>query len=650
MFSLRMASLTPKTAMLALVFAAAVVKFSVTVGLFVTFATYICTGGYETIYVIMVVLSRDLRFLLKVSSVYREINLIAQKSIAQIFEETAGRFPDKVAFVCADTGKKVTFKECLDLINKIACTFQKKGYTKGDRIALFMENDVEYLPIWIGLSKIGVITALINTNLTGKSLEHSLTVAQFKGVIYSVGLESGLTEINIFETNLDFFVIKNTSISDVHHEKSVDFHQLIESGHALENFIPEDLDARDPVLYIYTSGSTGKPKAALINVKKLHTFLIGFSSLPGYKPEDVVYNCLPLYHTSGNLCFGVPTIYSGCTAVLRKKFSASRLIDDCRSHGVTHVGYIGEMWRYVLSQPPKDGDKNHSIKMAVGNGLRKSLYGQVQSRFGIKDIREFYGATEGNVGFMNLDNKEGAVGALLKAFPFLNGSNLVKCDIETGELIRSETGLGIKCGPGEPGMMVGKILENRQRYDGYVNNEKETQKKVAENVFKKGDKVFLTGDILEQDEFGYLYFVDRIGDTFRWKSENVSTTEVENVISSITSADVVVYPVSVPGHEGKAGMAYLLESDSAKFVIDSFAQTLRKHLPKYAIPMFLRVGKSVKKTGTFKYQKFTLKQQAYDLELCDPDEKLYVYDVKMNAYRVLDKNVQEDIKEMKMRF
>ncbi|MEO0687717.1 MAG: long-chain-acyl-CoA synthetase, partial [Cyanobacteria bacterium J06649_11] len=315
------------------------------------------------------------------------------------------------------------------------------------------------------------------------------------------------------------------------------------------------------------------------------------------------------------------------------------------------AGYIGEIWKYLLSQPPKETDRKHKVKNVCGNGLRSNLVPVVKERFGVEKVHEFYGATEGNGGLVNLDNTPGAVGFLFQIFPFLNTCTLVKADPETGDLIRNENGYAIRCKANEVGTVVIPI-KTMAEYYGYENNEKESNKKIARNVFKEGDAAFLSGDLLVMDEYHYVYFVDRIGDTFRWKSENVSTTEVENIMSSVVKSaeDVVVYPVPIPEESGNAGMAYIREKTDEKFSIEGLAKALLEELPKYAIPMFIRVGSSLDQTGTFKYQKSALKKENYDFESYDVKDSVYVYDVTKKDYVTLDSEVLDKIKNQEMRF
>ena len=571
-----------------------------------------------------------------------------KKSPYQIFLETKKKHPTKKALIAAETGRYLTFKDIEVFINKIGHVFKKAGFEPGDKVALFMGNELEYVPIWIGLNRIGITVGLINCNLHGKSLEHCLKVVDFKGIICTSNLKPILDDIGFGKKPGTPIYVLDGEHKDSTTKNLTFLMKEEDENEALEE---HQFGKRDTTLLIYTSGSTGKPKAAKLVNEKIIKSLVGCGLLPNLDEDDVCYNFLPLYHAGGGLFFIAPLIYVGCTTVIKKKFSASNFFTDCIKYDVTYAGYIGEIWKYLLSQPPKDTDRKHKVKTVLGNGLRSNLVSLVKERFGLDKIIEAYGATEGNAALFNFDNTPGAVGFFFQLFPFMNTGCLVKADVETGELVRDEKGLVIRCKPFETGTFVAPINKQSQFY-GYENNEKESNKKIARNVFSEGDAAFLSGDLLVMDEYHYVYFVDRIGDTFRWKGENVSTTEVENIMSSVVKSaeDVVVYPVPIPGESGNAGMAYIREKPDEKFSTEGLAKALLVELPKYAIPMFIRVGSNLDQTGTFKYQKSALKKQNYDLESYDVKDSVYVYDITKKDYVVLDSEILDQIKNEEIRF
>ena len=451
-------------------------------------------------------------------------------------------------------------------------------------------------------------------------LKHCIEAGKCKAIIFHAELRDNIMDIrNSLPEKIQYIVIG----ANIDEGKVTSFSTLmaIASTECCEKL--ENINQNSPVSYIYTSGTTGLPKAVIMPVINTVTGLVVFNKLTDVSKEDVIYNVLPLYHSSGSIVFTAQMIFNGCTMVLRKKFSASRYFDDCRKYGVTYSCYIGEMCRYLLNQPHNPLDQSLTIRTMVGNGLRKSLFSAMRKRFGVKNIYEFYAMTEGNVGFINNRNVDGAVGYLLVSLWFLNKGKLIKVDIETGEILRNKKGFGIECYPGEPGQMVCAIGKHCEFF-GYTDKEA-SKKKVAFDVFRTGDSVFLSGDILVKDELGYLYFCDRLGDTFRWKGENVSTTEVENTISKVLNCtDVVVYPVAVPGTEGKAGMAYI-NINRGDFDAQFVTQQIKEILPKYAIPLFIRVGNCVSVTDTLKYRKSKLKNESFDPRFLDKEQELYFY-------------------------
>ncbi|MBN3323899.1 S27A4 protein, partial [Atractosteus spatula] len=375
----------------------------------------------------------------------------------------------------------------------------------------------------------------------------------------------------------------------------------------------------DRLFYIYTSGTTGMPKAAIV----VHSRYYRMAALVYYgfrmRSDDVLYDCLPLYHSAGNIVGVGQCLLHGMTVVIRKKFSASRFWDDCVKYNCTH-----------------------RVRMALGNGLRQSIWEEFTSRFSVPQVAEFYGATECNCSLGNFDNKVGACGFNSRILPFVYPTRLVKVDEETMELIRRPDGVCIPCKPGEPGQLVGRIIQNDplRRFDGYV-SESATSKKIARDVFKKGDSAYLSGDVLIMDEFGYMYFKDRTGDTFRWKGENVSTTEVEGTLSRILDmTDVVVYGVAVPGAEGKAGMAAIADPHNGTD-LEKFGRKLERALPPYARPVFLRLLPEVNKTGTYKFQKTEMKREGFNPNAVS--DRLYFLEPSQGKYVPLDEELYQNI-------
>ncbi|XP_030766632.1 long-chain fatty acid transport protein 4-like isoform X1 [Sitophilus oryzae] len=546
-------------------------------------------------------------------------------TICKIFGQIAKKYPHKIALYYEN--EKWTYRE-LDLFsNQIANYFASKGYVKHDTVSLLLENRPEYIAIWLGLSKIGVITALINTNLTSNLLIHSLKVASSKGFIFGSDFSKAVSDIT-------------DSIADIHlfefNDKCKD--ELLQQPSTLPDEIL-NVKLKDTLCYVYTSGTTGLPKAAPISHKKLVFLGYTITYMLGLTEKDTFYNPLPLYHVAGGLFAISQTLLVGIPIVLKKKFSVKNYWTDCEKFGCTISNYIGEICRYLLSVHNPDKPVNHKVQKMFGNGLRPEMWDAFVKTFKIPHMYEVYGSTEGNASLVNLDSKTGAIGFLPIWAKFLTPESIIKCDPDTGEPIRNSKGFCIRCKTNEPGLMVGKI-STKKEFLGYT-DEKATQKKILLDVFTRGDRYFNTGDILVQDELGYFYFKDRTGDTFRWKGENVATSEVEGVVTGFLKFyDVIVYGVEIPGTEGKAGMVAIVDQ-SKTIDLKELAKELKCKLPSYAIPIFLRILLSAPITGTFKLQKVDLKKEGFDVNRIKDD--LYFYDAKVSEYVPLTTEIYENI-------
>uniref|UniRef100_A0A8C8HR61 Very long-chain fatty acid transport protein n=1 Tax=Oncorhynchus tshawytscha TaxID=74940 RepID=A0A8C8HR61_ONCTS len=553
---------------------------------------------------------------------------LERNTLPKIFAETVRRHGDKTALIFEGTGEKWSFRQLDEYSNRVANLLLQRGFVEGDVVALFMENRSQYVGLWLGMAKIGVEAALINFNLRLEALVHCVTISNAKAVVFG----SELTEV--------FAVFQARSIKPLVLLLSPLF-SIVGLLYVFIDFSPY-VGLPDRLFYIYTSGTTGMPKAAIV----VHSRYYRMAALVyygfGMTSDDVLYDCLPLYHSAGNIVGVGQCLIHGMTVVIKKKFSASRFWDDCAKYNCTIVQYIGEICRYLLNQPVKEIEGKHKVRMALGNGLRQSIWEEFTSRFNVPQIAEFYGATECNCSLGNFDNMTGACGFNSQILPFIYPIRLVKVDEETMELIRGPDGVCIPCGPGEPGQLVGRINQKDplRRFDGYV-NEGANSKKTANSVFKKGDTAYLSGDVLVMDQYGYMYFKDRTGDTFRWKGENVSTTEVEGTLSRLLDMmDVVVYGVEVPGAEGKAGMAAVADPERSTD-LEKFGKDLEKALPPYARPVFLRFLKEVNKTGTYKFQKTDMRRDGFDPSMVS--DKLYLLDPTRGRYVELHQELYSSI-------
>lgn len=558
-------------------------------------------------------------------------------TIPKLFSRLVESDPDKIALYCEDIAW--TYQQVNECSNQIANYFKNQGFKKGDCVALLLENRLEYPCIWLGLSKIGVVTALINTNLMNDPLLHSFNVAKSKAVIF------GDNHAKVIENVMNKFKLKLYQLHEAGNEKNVlpGCITLTAELNTISKEDPEEVStsSRHPVVYIYTSGTTGLPKAAIITHIRFIFMTTAFNFMARLTKNDIIYNPLPLYHTAGGMVGIGQMLIHGQASVIRKKFSASNYWSDCEKYKCTVAQYVGEICRYVLAAPKKE-PFNHCVRAIFGNGLKAQIWNEFVKSFNIKEVYEFYGATEGISNIINIDSTPGCIGFIPRYASFLYPMLLIKCDILTGEPLRDNNGFCIKCGVDEPGLVITKINPNHpfQSFKGYA-DKKATNAKVLENVFSEGDKYFNSGDILVMDEFGYFYFKDRTGDTFRWKGENVSTSEVEAIISNILNLnDAVVYGVEIPNTDGRAGMAAIVDTNNT-LDFDALSKGLRENLPSYAIPVFVRVMKSLPITGTYKLKKVDLQNECYDIEKIS--DQIYFYDNKSKAYTELTKSLYKEI-------
>ncbi|XP_065580779.1 long-chain fatty acid transport protein 4-like isoform X2 [Artemia franciscana] len=611
---------------------------------------YALTGGHKYLWKVYKTLPRDAKALWRYLKVLRRMKYCQKNNlnVPMIFEENVRRHPDKVCFIYED--REWTFAEVDEYSNRVANFFSSQGLEPGATVALFMENRPEYVCLWLGLAKAGLVTALINYNLKDIPLIHSISCANSKAIIVELSLVDSYASVkDRLDESLPLFVSclgKDSNMpSNVSGGKNLD--AALETSPTSPLSGPQRANYSDKMLYIYTSGTTGLPKAAVIRHSRYLFAATGGYFAIGMNSSDVAYVPLPLYHTAGGI-LGAGMIFFGLKVVLRKKFSVSNFWSDCAKHQCTVAQYIGETCRYLLSSPERPEERKHKVRLMYGNGLRPQIWEQFVKRFGVKHIAEFYGATEGNANIINTDGKIGAVGFVSVINPEVYPVSLIKVDEYTGEPIRRKDGLCTRCQPGETGMFVGKIVRNHpvRDFHGYA-DEGATKKKVLEDVFEKGDVYFLSGDIMMMDELGYLFFKDRTGDTFRWRGENVSTTEVESVVMNVAKLKcATVYGVEVPGSEGRAGMTAILDNDDS-LDLDELAAGLKQALPPYARPLFVRSVKEMDMTGTYKLRKVDFQKEGFDpLKIKD---KLFMFDSKADKYVPLTEQVYSDILSGKVR-
>ena len=555
-------------------------------------------------------IGREVHFLTAALRTLGRVRGVASTSsnlICDDFEQAVDRFGPRPALQFE--GKVLTYAELDALTNRFAHWAQDQGLVRGDCVALVMPNRAEYLAIWMGLSKVGVVTALINNNLNGPALAHCLSISGAHQVIADAETIDAFEAIQADLPHSTKVWVLEGAQGDRH-----DLTQALKSCSPLRpdrKTVRAGLVARETALYIYTSGTTGMPKAAKISHTRAQTYMRGFAGSTNVQADDRVYVTLPLYHATGGFCATGAALMNGAAIVLRRRFSLSQFWKEVNEERCTVFVYIGELCRYLINQDPVEGERTHRLRQAFGNGLRGDVWEKMNTRFAIPEILEFYGATEGNVSLFNWDGKVGAIG---RVPPYLRGSfnfRLVKFDVETEQPVRGPDGRCIECAPGEVGECIGLIGgDARTDFTGYA-DKAATAKKVLTDVFKTGDRWFRTGDLMRVDAEHFYYFVDRIGETFRWKSENVSTTEVAQQLTSCDGVkEAIVYGVSVQGYDGRAGMASLVVG--SEFDLGVFTGHVESRLPTFAQPLFLRLSTEVETTGTFKYRKVDLVEQGFD--------------------------------------
>ncbi|XP_034826561.1 long-chain fatty acid transport protein 1-like isoform X2 [Maniola hyperantus] len=618
--------------------------FPVLITLIIILSVYLMTGErYQWIYIWKKTFWRDMTGLRVLLITMFTISLWDKTgtTVVSRWEKVWKKAPNKKAFVMGD--RALTFREGDEFSNRIARYFKRQGFKTGEVIALFMETQPEYVFIWLGLAKLRVTTALVSTYLRGPQLIHCLRIAGCKAVVFGdemtdviKSIQNEIPDIPLFQFNsperelapiLQDTIPLATELDEMSSERFADV---------------EPAGTRDTLLYIYTSGTTGFPKAAIITNIRYLLIPLGVHTSGRLTSSDVLYDPLPLHHTAGGVLGAGQCLILGLTVVLRKKFSASNYWSDVAKHGCTATQYIGEICRYLLAVPPGPYDKAHKVRIIIGNGLRPQIWEEFVERFNVKRVLEFYGATEGNSNLVNLDNKVGAIGFLSRLVASIYPLCLVKCNEITGEIYRDENGRCMWCGPYEPGLLLGKIDPKKAilTFAGYA-DKTASDKKMVRDVRVHGDCYFNTGDILVMDHYGYFYFRDRTGDTFRWRGENVSTAEVEGVISNLAGLkDTIVYGVAIPNTEGKAGMAAIMDPER-KLDLEALAKGLKTSLAAYARPLFIRLLLETPITATFKLKKKELVEQGFNVNA--HKDPMFFLDQKTGSYVPLTQKLYDDL-------
>jgi fatty-acyl-CoA synthase len=566
------------------------------------------------------------RALERTAAIERDRSLTLPVLIGRLAE----RFGEAPALVSTDAS--LSYRQLAAACHRYARWGLARGLSRGDTVCLVMANCPDYLAIWLGLARIGTTVALINTNLRGELLAHSLNLVAPRYVIVSGSLSAAVRAVRpLLAAGVECWVSG---------AGAGDLPRLDEASAKLpaDPLTPQEVPAapalEDRALYIYTSGTTGLPKAANVSHYRLMQWSHWFAGLIDVQPEDRMYDCLPMYHSVGGVVATGATLVGGGAVVLRERFSASGFWQDVVAERCTLFQYIGELCRYLLASPPQQQESQHTLRLACGNGLRAEVWSEFQQRFRIPQILEYYAATEGNFSLYNCEGRPGAIGRIPPFLAHRLPVALVRFDLDSGLPVRDAAGRCMRCAAHEPGEALGQILDahGATRFEGYTDGAA-SSKKILRDVFAPGDAWYRTGDLMRQDEQGFFYFVDRVGDTFRWKGENVSTTEVAGVIVTCPGVvDAAVYGVSVPGAEGRAGMAALVADSD--FDLAELRRALLERLPAYARPLFIRIVTAIELTGTFKLRKQELAQQGYDP--AQVRDALYVDVPEADSYVALD--------------
>ena len=530
----------------------------------------------------------------------------SKTSIGKVFQDRAARYGDRVFIRFGE--QKLSYREANATANRYAAVLAARGVGRGDVVGIMLRNSPNTVLMMLAAVKCGAIAGMLNYHQRGEVLAHSLGLLDAKALVVEADLIDDVDDCG-------GATVAPTTIEDME--------RLAATAPTANPQSATAVLAKDTAFYIFTSGTTGHPKASVMTHKRWLSALAIFGGLGlRLKGTDTLYSCLPLYHNNALTVAIGSVINSGGTLALGKSFSASRFWDEVIASDATAFIYIGEVCRYLLNQPAKPTDRAHKVRLIAGNGLRPEIWDEFTSRFGIGRVCEFYAASEGNTAFINVFNVPRSTGwaALPLAY--------VEYDPDTGEPLRGEDGRVQRVPAGEPGLLLSPV-NKLQPFDGYT-DPKASEKKLVRNAFRDGDCWFNTGDVMSPQGMGHAAFVDRLGDTFRWKGENVATTQVERALAADKSIEeCTVFGVEIPRTGGRAGMAAIKLRDGAKVDGKALAHTVYDQLPAYALPLFLRVVESMEHTTTFKSRKVDLREQAYGPGIEDP---LYVLAGRDDGY------------------
>ncbi len=545
----------------------------------------------------------------------------AKTSIGKVFQDRAAQYGDRVFLKFED--QTITYRQANETVNRFAAVLAARGVGHGDVVGIMLRNSPDSVLLMLATVKCGATAGMLNYHQRGNVLAHSIGLLNAKAVVAEADLVEPITE------------------SGVETEGLVTLDELRQAATTAPTTNPAATAAvlaKDKAFYIFTSGTTGMPKASVMTHYRWLRALAGFGGLGlRLNSNDTLYCCLPLYHNNALTVSVGSALNAGASLALGKSFSASRFWDEVIGHEATAFVYIGEICGYLLNQPPKPNDRAHKVRVIVGNGLRPAIWDQFTKRFGIGRVCEFYAASEGNTAFVNVFNVSKSTGICPSPVAY------VEYDLDTGEPARAADGRLRKVKRGQPGLLLSKV-SSFQPFDGYT-DKSASEKKLVRDAFKDGDVWFNTGDLMRSQGFGHAAFADRLGDTFRWKGENVATTEVEAGLSGDAQVEeATVFGVEVPGAGGRAGMVALQLKSGAEFDGAALARTAYAHLPPYAVPLFVRIVPELAHTSTFKSQKVELRKQGYGEDIEDP---LYVLAGRQEGYVPFYPEYADEVKDGK---
>ena len=559
-----------------------------------------------------------------------------KKSIGLLLQQHAQKQPNAPAIRFED--QVICYQSLNQQANQIARHLDAQGITSGDVVAVMLENRPELIITVLALMKLGAVAAMINSSQQGDVLLHSLNLVKPTAIIVGEELWQNYNDINdrlpeqlsskiyyIAEDNKEIIPHNTLDLLKAAHQQATD---------NLEQTLSITLE--HTCYYIFTSGTTGLPKASVMTHLRFFKAMygMGLASMRLTK-ADTLYVSLPFYHNNALTVSLSAVLGSGACLAIARKFSVSRFWQDIRHFNATSFCYIGELCRYLLNAPAHSEDQNHNLRVIIGNGLRSDIWMSFKQRFNIPQISEFYGASESNLAFTNCFNLDKTCGFCPLSY------QIIQYDVEQDQPIRDNKGFCIPARKGQTGLLITEI-NNNQPFDGYT-DEAASHQKMMKNVIKKDDLWFNTGDLVLNQGLKHVAFVDRLGDTFRWKGENVATTEVESIMMEYSDIEhAVVYGIEIPNTDGRAGMATITVSqDFTETDWQALTHFLRDNLPSYSIPVFIRLRRDLEVTGTFKYRKVELKQEAYHLEKVTED--IVFLDSKNNCYQTLTLDIEQQI-------